>query len=105
MRLMVVVLPDPLGPMRPRTSPASTLRARSSTATRPPNRLVSARVSRRLRGPPGSSWSAIVSRRVITFPAEPFPAHGGHTMTPRRPLHLLVTLSIAAVLLAGVFLA
>src|SRR5262249_41076051 len=39
-RLIVVVLPDPLGPMRPRISPGRMARGRASTATSPPNRLV-----------------------------------------------------------------
>src|SRR5882762_5102959 len=37
-----VVLPDPLGPMRPRTSPSSTVRSSPSSATTPPNLRVSA---------------------------------------------------------------
>ena len=38
--LSAVVLPEPLGPMRPRISPPSTVNARSSTAATPPKCLV-----------------------------------------------------------------
>src|SRR5437879_884196 len=38
---MVVVLPAPFGPKKPKTSPSSIVRLRSSTAARPPKRLVS----------------------------------------------------------------
>src|SRR5919198_4575694 len=44
--LIVVVLPEPLGPMSPRISPSTTRRERRSTAVKPPNRFVSPRVSR-----------------------------------------------------------
>src|SRR2546425_97131 len=37
---MVVVLPDPLGPRKPKTSPRMTWRFKSLTATRFPNALV-----------------------------------------------------------------
>src|SRR5918996_1084127 len=46
-RFRVVVLPDPLGPIRPRMVPGSTVKATSATAWRPPNRLLSP-VTRRL---------------------------------------------------------
>ena len=39
-RLMVVVLPEPLGPMRPRMSPRSSVKETSSTARRPAKSLV-----------------------------------------------------------------
>src|SRR4051794_29312743 len=41
-RLNTVDLPAPLGPMRPRISPSSTLNVRLETASRPPKRLLSA---------------------------------------------------------------
>src|SRR2546428_1961538 len=43
----MVVLPAPFGPIMAKISPCSTLRSTPSTATSPPNRLVSPRVSRR----------------------------------------------------------
>src|SRR5581483_466875 len=44
--LMVVVLPEPLGPMSPRISPRRMARESPSTATTPPKRLTTPRVSR-----------------------------------------------------------
>ena len=44
-RLIVVVFPEPFGPMRPLTSPGRTAKGRLSTATSPPNRFVKPRVS------------------------------------------------------------
>src|SRR5438874_302012 len=44
-RLIVVVFPDPFGPMRPLTSPGRIAKGRLSTATSPPNRFVKPRVS------------------------------------------------------------
>src|SRR5882762_2262509 len=46
MRLKTVVLPEPLGPMRPTISPSSIRRERSSTARRPPKSFVRPSVSR-----------------------------------------------------------
>ena len=37
---MVVLLPAPLGPMKPKTSPLLMVKLRSSTATKSPYRLV-----------------------------------------------------------------
>src|SRR4030042_385948 len=45
-RLKTVVLPAPLGPMRPLSAPAGTERLKSSRAERPPKRLPKCRVSR-----------------------------------------------------------
>src|SRR5919198_996014 len=42
---IVVVLPAPLGPRKPRISPRSTRKETSSIAVRPPKRLVRARAS------------------------------------------------------------
>jgi len=42
---IVVVLPAPLGPMKPKTSPRSTVRSSSSTAVSDPKRFVSPTVS------------------------------------------------------------
>src|SRR3954452_20022390 len=44
-RRMVVVLPAPLGPRKPKMSPSSTTKERSSTAWRPPNSFVRPTVS------------------------------------------------------------
>jgi hypothetical protein len=60
-RFRVVVLPDPLGPIRPRMVPGSTVKVTSATAWRPPNRLPSP-VTRRLPAaatlpPPGAEWA------------------------------------------------
>jgi len=44
---IVVVLPAPLGPRKPKTSPRPTLKSTASTARRSPNRLVSPRASMR----------------------------------------------------------
>src|SRR5438477_647497 len=40
MRLKSVLLPEPFGPMMPRTSPSRTARSILETAVNPPNRLV-----------------------------------------------------------------
>ena len=45
MQFISVVLPAPLTPMMPSVSPAAALRSTPSSATKPPKRLVSARVS------------------------------------------------------------
>ena len=45
MRLNSVVFPAPFGPMMERTSPRATARLTRCTATSPPNRRVSSRVS------------------------------------------------------------
>src|SRR3954447_1009782 len=45
MQLNAVVLPAPLGPIRPTISHSSTLRFRPSTAVRPPKRMVRSRTS------------------------------------------------------------
>jgi hypothetical protein len=37
----MVLLPEPLGPIRPRISPSSTSKDTALTAVKPPNRLVS----------------------------------------------------------------
>jgi hypothetical protein len=50
-----VVLPDPLGPISPRISPSPTESDSPSTATTPPNRLVSPRVSTMRAAPAYSS--------------------------------------------------
>src|SRR3990172_10630605 len=47
MRLNTVVLPEPLGPMRPNISPSCTARSRLETAARPPKFLLSLCSSRR----------------------------------------------------------
>ena len=39
--LKIVLLPEPLGPMRPRISPCSTANERLLTAVKPPKRLTS----------------------------------------------------------------
>jgi hypothetical protein len=39
-KLKIVLLPDPFGPMRPRISPSTTSKLTRLTATNPPNRLV-----------------------------------------------------------------
>src|SRR3954470_23375788 len=45
MQLKAVVLPAPLGPIRPTISHSSTLRFRPSIAVRPPKRMVRSRTS------------------------------------------------------------
>src|SRR5690606_18485820 len=87
----VVDFPDPLGPMKPYNDPRGTARSRSSTAARPPNRLVTPRIAiagfmtcpppprvrRRAigRGPPGDAPGAgdggtfVGGRRILA--AEP----------------------------------
>ena len=40
-RLKIVLLPEPFGPMRPRISPSASPNATSLTAVKPPKRLVS----------------------------------------------------------------
>src|SRR5215470_16494746 len=44
--LKSVLLPDPFGPMTPRTSPCRTARSTFETAVKPPNRLVRFLISR-----------------------------------------------------------
>ncbi len=51
MRLMSVVLPAPFGPMSPNTCLSGIARSIVFTATTPPNRLVSERVSSNIFGP------------------------------------------------------
>src|ERR671917_88505 len=46
MMLKMVVLPAPLGPMRPAIAPRGTNMSTLSTATRPPNRLVRPLIAR-----------------------------------------------------------
>src|SRR5680860_1701185 len=58
---MVVVLPAPLGPRKPNTSPSQTLRSRWSTARRPLKSLVSWWVERTTRRPVQASCAG---RRV-----------------------------------------
>jgi hypothetical protein len=41
MRLKVVLLPEPLGPISPRISPCSSAKSTLDTAVKPPKRLVS----------------------------------------------------------------
>ncbi len=43
MTLKTVVLPAPFGPIRPATTPRSTLKETPSSATMPPNRNVTSR--------------------------------------------------------------
>src|SRR5688572_29856691 len=75
-RLKTVVLPEPLGPMRPTISASSTRRARSSTARRPPKSFVRPSVSR----------SAILPSR----PARPRSLDGdGLHLLEAGPLHLV----------------
>src|SRR5258706_473463 len=50
---IVVVLPAPLGPRKPKTSPRPTLKSKPSAATRSPNSLVSPRAS--MSAPGGSA--------------------------------------------------
>jgi hypothetical protein len=50
---IVVVLPAPLGPRKPKTSPRPTLKSMLSTATRSPKRLVRPRAS--ISAPGGAS--------------------------------------------------
>src|SRR2546426_10177591 len=95
--LMVVVLPEPLGPMRPRISPSFTRRARSSTATRPPKRLVSPRVSRI--APPMVARDCLTA--CDTFSALDSAAYGGEPMPGRAGFCLLLTLALAVALVAG----
>src|SRR5262245_55398770 len=71
---MAVVLPEPLGPMSPRTSPAPTVRASASTATAPPNRLVSPRVS--------SSGGASAAAAGALMPARPGARDRSHQRLP-----------------------
>src|SRR6266478_3265618 len=46
-QLISVVLPEPLGPMRPKRSPALTVRLTRLSAVKPPNRLTSPLISSR----------------------------------------------------------
>ena len=49
-RFIIVVLPEPFGPIRPSTSFSASLNDIFSTATRPPKRLVTAAAAQRLGG-------------------------------------------------------
>ncbi len=76
MRLKVVVLPAPLGPMRPRISPAASEKVSSFTATRPPNLRLTARTSSsgavsagRARGAAASADVSMRGRRGAKNPA------------------------------------
>src|SRR5262249_3283986 len=68
----VVVLPDPLGPMKPYSDPRGTERSRSSTAATPPNCLVTPRMV---------MASLIVSPVSRTF-KEPGPARCDRLRSP-----------------------
>ena len=58
-RLNTVVLPAPLGPMRPRISPSAIAKESARTAWRPPKRFESAETSSRLTaGPPSDAPTA-----------------------------------------------
>src|SRR3990170_3507098 len=67
MQLNMVVLPEPLGPMRPRISPSTTSNETRLRAVKPPNRLVRPEtVSTGRRGTgagegsaPGAGWSSV----------------------------------------------
>src|SRR5664279_739441 len=52
--LKIVLLPEPLGPIRPRISPCSTLNDTLLTAVKPPNRLTR----------PSTTSTAVPSKRI-----------------------------------------
>ena len=76
MTLNSVVLPAPLGPMTPTTSPGETVSETSSSAVRPPKRTVTAS----MRSPSASApWSAVTTHSVRTpRPGPPRPAAWRH---------------------------
>ena len=95
---MVVVLPAPLGPRKPTTSPLGTSKETSSTATVGPNRLVRFRTSIMLplspvgfsacrpAGPGGARTGILGSgdrggQPTCAAPATPGPRHGRRTST------------------------
>src|SRR6058998_515741 len=86
MQLNAVVLPAPLGPIRPTISHSSTFRLRPSTAVRPPKRMVSSRTSSTDTAALHRSDAAAV--RIVQgelVPGEP---------TGERPHHLAETTGI-----------
>src|SRR5215472_598499 len=92
-RRMRVVLPAPLAPSRPTTSPRPMTRSAADTAVNAPKRLLAPRVSARLsiRLPPrlvgqGRDHDRVVEVGVYWLHAVGKPARGAHTrqLTPRR---------------------
>ena len=57
--LKIVLLPEPLGPIRPRISPGSTRNETLLTAVKPPKRLVSPSTTSTAASPPGAAAPAI----------------------------------------------
>ncbi len=77
----MVLLPAPLGPIRPTISPAFTLKLTSLTATRPPNSLrapltVEQRLASRRHGPRGQRFGSGGTRRWRAL---------GHERSEARP--------------------
>src|SRR5690606_1269503 len=90
--LKVVVLPAPLGPIRPRISPSSTWNDRSATAAKPPKKRLrsSTRRSSRVVAPPDAPPAA--PPRVVSVAADPTVWRDvARSLTP----HLLVVFPIA----------
>ncbi len=69
--LKIVVLPAPLGPMSPTNSCGSSVRLKSETAVRPPNRIVTFLASSSGIGP--LPFIAFVSRNGIFPPRQYLP--------------------------------
>src|SRR2546421_8015207 len=74
--LMVVVLPAPLGPRKPNSSPAPTSRSRSSTAVRLPYRLVRSLVA--------STRSSVEAPRDLSLPRSRGRAEWGQLVSGLR---------------------
>src|ERR1039457_7467796 len=66
---MVVVLPLPLGPIKPKTLPSGTLRERSSTAVTSPKVLVTLEISTAGIGMVGAVFQSGISLRFVQHKA------------------------------------
>src|ERR1700687_3162603 len=80
MQLKSVVLPAPLGPIRPQIAPRATSNETLSSAVTPPNRIVSPRTASRAEAWRSATLSAPPTRASassIDFPSPPRPARQG----------------------------
>src|SRR3954453_7205060 len=84
-RLNTVDLPAPLGPIRPRISPSSTLNVRLETASRPPKRLLSAMTSSTaLIATRGSFEHLATAREALMQPSQQAARHEQHDPEQKR---------------------
>src|SRR3954471_17880104 len=84
-RLNTVDLPAPLGPMRPRISPSSTLNVRWETASSPPKRLLSAVTSSTAFIAARGSFEHLAgARKALVQPSQQGARHEQHDRKQKR---------------------